>query len=234
MIAIVNSSISDKALITLKKYSDVILFSTMGITYDAISNHPDIFICQDNNMFIVAPNTPNEYFKLFDNHNIRFKIGVTKIGNKYPNTSHYNAVFTEKHLIHNHKYSDKEILSQLSSRQIISVNQSYTRCNLLPLNDGSFITSDKGIEKHLKKHNIECLHIAPDEIQLSGFSNGFFGGACGYYKNHIFLNGKLKYLKSGSNIKAFLESKDIDLVELYDGPVTDIGSILFINTSSNL
>lgn len=234
MLAIVNSSISDKALVTLKKHSDIILFSTAGITYDAISNHPDIFICQDNNILIVAPNTPSKFFKIFEDNNIIYKVGVTDVGNKYPFTAHYNAVFTEKYLIHNKKYSDKEIYNRLHSRQIINVNQSYTRCNLLALGDGSFITSDKGIEKQLQKHNIECLYIAPDEIQLSSFDNGFFGGACGYLDNKIFLNGNLSYLKSGTTIKAFLKSKCIDLVELYDGPVIDIGSIILINTSSNL
>ena len=45
----------------LKKYTDEFFeFSSNSITYNSISCHPDIFIYQDANKLVLAPNSPKD------------------------------------------------------------------------------------------------------------------------------------------------------------------------------
>ena len=63
---IVSNAIPEKAKKILSDYGELIEFTTKNITYSSISNHPDIFFCKVKDCLIVAPNTPNHYFKLFN------------------------------------------------------------------------------------------------------------------------------------------------------------------------
>ena len=59
MFAIIDSRSSARVITTLKEYvKDVFAFQTNGLTYDSISGHPDIFIYQDKDHLVVAPNAP--------------------------------------------------------------------------------------------------------------------------------------------------------------------------------
>lgn len=149
------------------------------------------------------------------------------VGKKYPHTAHYNAVVTDTFLIHNPKYTEPTILSECSSLELIEVKQAYTRCNVLALPNDRFITSDKGIEKALQRKGLEVLYTDPKGILLPGFKNGFFGGACGIYNQQVFFIGKLDHFPEGENVRDFLEGYEI--IELYDGPLFDGGSILFLD-----
>ncbi len=227
MVAIVNRILSLEALKTLENYAEPLLFSTSGITYKAIAGHPDIFFCQNNDRLIVAPNTPYIYIEQFLENDIDFSIGFVLVGNQYPQTSHYNAVITDEYVVHNSKYTDKVISEMNTNKKFIDVKQGYTRCNLLPVGD-AFITSDRGIEKQLLSENILCLFVNSDDILLPGFKHGFFPGACGVIHNNIIINGNLSYLPDGNEIKEFALQQEYTITELHDGPVMDIGSIIFV------
>ncbi|MBQ5688902.1 MAG: hypothetical protein IIV21_02970, partial [Bacteroidales bacterium] len=74
---------------------------------------------------------------------IKLTEGKKEVGKKYPETVPYNAVGIGNTLIHNLKHTDSTILSLYENH--IHVNQGYTRCNLVALNENCFITSDEGI-----------------------------------------------------------------------------------------
>ena len=223
---ITNNILPQSAISKLKNYGDVILLETEGIVYDAISKHPDIFFCPLGEELIVAPNLPEIYKNILSKKKISFQEGNKTLGKRYPLTAFYNAVTTENYLIGNTKVMDKAILEKAENRKVIHVNQAYTRCNLLPLSDKKFITSDKGIEKELKKNNLDVLFVNPEGIILDGFKNGFFGGCCGISGNRVFIAGSLNHFPEGEKVKDFLS--DMEIIELYDGPLLDVGSILFI------
>jgi hypothetical protein len=61
MLIIVDHKISQRAKEKLSQYGDLVELRTEGITYPAISGHPDIFFCQSADKLIVAPNLPEEY-----------------------------------------------------------------------------------------------------------------------------------------------------------------------------
>jgi len=226
---IYNKNIPKEAQKRLERFGNVLYFETKGITYPAISNHPDVFMCLIVNELIIAPNTPNEFKNLFTNNNIKFTEGGKIIGNNYPKTAGYNAVVTDNYLIHNLKITDPKILELCADKQAVHVNQAYARCNLLPLKDDSFITSDKGIYNTLISKKINVLLVKPQDIILTGFDYGFFGGACGVYKNTVFIVGSLNKYNDGEKVRAFLINMGYEIIELYDGPLFDCGSLVIVD-----
>ncbi|MEI6696192.1 MAG: DUF6873 family GME fold protein [Bacteroidota bacterium] len=231
MYIVIDSKIPSEAKDNLSQYGQLIEFKPHSITYDAISSHPDIFLCQTPENIILAPNTPLEIIHKFQNNQLNFIFGKRAVGQQYPQTSFYNAVVTDSFLIHNTKNTDDKIIELSSGKKIISVNQGYTRCNLVSLNDSSFITSDKGIYNQLQiQENISVLYVNPEKIRLPGHKNGFFGGCCGVYGQQLFIIGNINEMEEGSSIRIFAEKVGIQIIELYDGVLYDGGSIFFIDS----
>jgi hypothetical protein len=212
----------------LSVFGEVLFLETRGITYDAISGHPDIFITQTAQKLIVAPNIPIEFQYILQNKNIQFQIGSKAIGSTYPETSYYNALADDDILLHNLEYTDSVILNSCTNLHQISVNQSYTRCNCISLGNNSYITSDKGIEKTLLFHGFEVLFINPEQIVLEGFSHGFIGGCCGIYENTMLICGNPDFIQQGNALREFVKSRGFNIHELYDGPFIDIGSLIIV------
>ena len=224
---IVSKDIPVEALHNLQDLDDVILFETNGITYKAVSNHPDIFICKGVDKVVVAPNIPEKYYKIIDESANVIK-GEKEVKNRYPYSAVYNAVITEKYIIHSKKITDNKIKETFPNHEIINVKQGYTRCSLLALDDKNYLTSDNGILKVLKEYGFNVLYVEPGEILLPGFKNGFFGGTAGMLGDKVLLTGSLKYINGGEEVKHFIKSAGFDLLELYDGPLFDGGSIISI------
>jgi hypothetical protein len=235
MLIIVDHKISEAAKEKLSIYGELLELKTEGIAYPAISGHPDIFICQSLDKLIVAPNLPEEFIAILKKTNPDVITGEFPVGNEYPATARYNAVATKNYLIHNFRHTDFMITRALEDLQPVHVDQGYCRCNLLPLKDDHFITSDAGIFKvlmglHPKGWSPEgrYLLVSPQDILLEGFPNGFFGGCCGVLEDKVFINGILEDYEDGEKVRDFLWGLDYEIIELKDGPLVDTGSIFFI------
>jgi hypothetical protein len=149
MLIIIDNKISQAAKNKLSAYGELMELKTEGITYPAISGHPDIFFCQAPGQLIVAPNLPEPYFSQLRMHGIDFITGELPVGPEYPSSAGYNAVATDRLLIHNFRHTDFMITRTLEDLHPVHVDQGYCRCNLLALKEGHFITSDQGIYKVL-------------------------------------------------------------------------------------
>ncbi len=228
MFILADNRIPAQAKEKLSGYGEIIPFSTDGITYEAISGHPDIFFCQVNDQLIVAPNLPDQYKDHLTKNSISFIEGELPVENKYPGTSRYNIVATEKYLIHNFRYTDSVVTNTGDDLDLIHSGQGYTRCNLLPLKNDHFITSDQGIHRVLNGYKLDNFYVEPNEILLPGMKHGFFGGACGIFKDNVFIIGSLSNIKNGNALKKYINKLNYQIVELYDGPLYDGGSIFFI------
>jgi hypothetical protein len=232
MLIIVDKRMPDGAKRNLRKYGELIEFATSGITYEAISGHPDIFFCQTPAGLVVAPNTPGHYLALLKENGISYRMGESGVNGKYPGTAGYNAVVNGHTIIHNTALTDQAIpdfLQKNSADNVIhyiNVKQGYTRCNLLQLNGNHFLTSDKGIESTLKENGSNVLYVSPQGILLPGFNHGFFGGCCGFWQNNLFIAGSLDLIQEAKKVREFVQSLDISIIELYDGPLYDVGGIL--------
>lgn len=230
MLIIIDARIPETAIERLKEYGTVFQLESFGTVYPSISGHPDIFMFQMEDIVIIAPNAPKSLIDALKQHRITFLKGKEKLGGKFPETSYYNAVSTPQYLIHKQEHTTSCILRHSSNKKFISVSQAYTRCNLLALPDGSFITSDKGIEKALKQEGMEVHYFIPNDVVLNGQDHGFLPGACGIFDNKVFFIGSLSQYTEGARLKELLESKGLSIEELYQGPMIDGGGIFFLNS----
>lgn len=212
----------------LADFDTLIEICTEKITYTAISGHPDIFCCPVGDAIVVSPALPSKYTDIFTDNGINWEYGIKPNTFNYPESAIYNAVVTDNLLIHNLLITDPVIKKTSETRKQIHVNQGYTRCNLLPLPGDIFITSDKGIFSVLTHEGFEILYVNPHGILLEGFPNGFIGGVCGVKENNVFIAGNLLAYEEGQKIQNFLFLHSLTPVELYDGPLIDGGSIIFI------
>lgn len=212
-----------------------------GTTYDPVNTHPDIFMCR---------------LGVWENVEL-FPGNPEELVPKYPGNIIYNAICTGKYFVHNLKYTDSELLAYAESWKgsgcgsdegvlpsggltFVDVPQGYTRCCCLPVDDTSFITSDRGIEKALTAAGADVLLIDKGHIQLPGFDYGFIGGCAGHIiasstitdeipetiKPTLVFNGDLSAHPDYNKITAFINERGIDIAYFEDYPLTDIGSII--------
>lgn len=214
----------------LAAFGNIVEFATEGITYEAISGHPDIFFCPTPAGLIVAPNLPEKYFRILDQNSINYIKGSLPVGSEYPETARYNSLVTDKYIIQNPAISEPVIHDLNMNPETIHVKQGYVRCNLIALPNDSFITSDRGIEKSLHQHKLEVLFVSPSNVKLEGFGNGFLGGACGLHGNTLFICGSLEHLQEQAQVESFIERAGVSIIELSDGQPVDVGTILFLIT----
>lgn len=212
----------------LERHGKLLPFSSTGITYGAISGHPDVFLCQVNNQWIAAPNLPVESLKKLEQNGIPLIFGSLPVGEKFPESVRYNAVINSSSIIHRTKYTDKVVLKHTKELKTIDVKQAYTRCSLLVIKENHFLTSDQNIFKTLSGHGWKGLYIDPAPIQLPGLQHGLIGGCCGVWNQTLFVTGHLDSLPEGTAIRQLIKAVGYQLVELHKGPLIDGGSILFL------
>jgi hypothetical protein len=224
---IADSQMPLAARLALQKTGEVLFLEKQDFLYDSIASHPDIFFCQINNQLVVADNIPEHWENWLQKNGIQYIKGKKELGKKYPETALYNAVATSEFFLHNLKYTDQSVMDLAGRLNKIHVNQAYTRCNLISLNENSFLTSDRGIEKQLLLIGKKVLFILPDQILLSGQAYGFIGGCCGIFENVLYVCGSIQFLKEAKEIKNFADNCSVMIKELYNGPLTDVGSMMF-------
>lgn len=227
MYMIADARLPAQALKVLQGYGKLLTLATRHHTYESISGHPDVFFCQMPDKLVCAPNAPEDIFAELIKAGIRTEKGKHPVSSQYPGSAAYNAFTNDAFFVHNTRYSDPLLLTHSSTLQTIHVNQGYTRCNLAEAG-GLFMTSDKGIEKVLKQNGLDVFFIDPDPIRLPGEQHGFFGGCTGNWHQVLFLTGSCSHFQEGDDLKAELNRRGIKIIELYDGPLFDAGSILCI------
>lgn len=209
----------------LKKLGNVHFLNDSVSVYKSISSHADIFLCGYGTKLVAAPSVFSEIKELLSPMGYEIYKGKQEPGKSYPQSAIYNAVITENHIIHNTKISDPVVLEVFSEKNILHVNQGYTRCNLIEISKGKFLTSDKGIELKLLSLGYRILYIDPQEVILKGQKHGFFPGACGKYNNQLLVAGDVDSLSYSEKLLEFIAPDAIEVITLFKGRITDIGSI---------
>jgi len=229
MIAIIDSRSSEQAINRLMDYvTDVYTFQTNGITSNSISGHPDIFLYQDKDHLIVAPNSPVDLFIFLDNNNIKYTKGCREVGHELDDHVQYNCLSTSEFFIHKSGYTDSTILEINKYKEFVQLPQAYARCSLVHLCENNFLTSDRGIEKVLLQRGLSCFYFNPEEITIKDHKNGLIGGAVGMLGNKIFFNGNIELHADGLRLKEHLLNLNFEIVNLSDEHLYDGGCIFFV------
>ena len=236
VVIIASSLMPEPAKESLLKMGPVTWLEPSDQAYPSISSHPDIFFfCHNERHCKSVICAENVHIDLPEN--IMVVKGGKLVGNKYPETCHYNAVGIGNILIHKLLHTDSSILEaygQMWTKSVqLNVNQGYTRCNLLALNETNYITSDFGIKKVLEENGFNVFYVDPHQIALPGHDHGFFPGCCGLVDDYLVVCGSLKHLKECKELKKFIRRNNMKIIELYDGELIDVGSIFFIQNQKN-
>ncbi len=233
---IASSTMPSEARENLSKLGEVLWLEPSDKAYPSISSHPDIFFfCYNERCCDTVICAKNVHINFPEG--IMKEIGMKNVGNAYPETVPYNAVGIGNILIHNLNYTDEKILDlyrKISTKSVqLNVNQGYTRCNLLALDERNFITSDFGIKRVLEDNGCNVFYVDPHQVTLPGHDYGFFPGCCGLVDDCVVVCGSLKHLKECKELKKFIRRNNMRIIELYDGELVDVGSIFFIQNQKN-
>ncbi len=213
----------------LSEFGSLYLSTIVGTEDKSISTHPDLQIhFVTDNMAFCSPDTIEHYTKILPK-NIKLKAGCSNVGGTYPSSCAYNIARIGNIIICNTECADKAIMDfyKETDKEIINVKQGYSKCNICPISDTSFITEDRGIhnsiqkDKHLTSHLIEV-----GSVSLDGFKYGFIGGATGVFDNKILFCGKIPDGETGSKIHDIIYKENMEYVELSDDKLQDFGSII--------
>lgn len=199
------------------------------LLYEAISGHPDILVhLISNKQVIVHKDIDFNFIQLLKNLNLEIHYSLDSLKDTYPYDIILNAVNLKDYFIHNLKFTDKNLLNNLSKKKLINVNQGYTKCSTAIIKDNAIITSDTSIYQALKNEPIDVLLLPSGDIILPGLNYGFIGGTCGKVDDKIVFYGTLEKYKYGDLVLDFLKKHQMIPFYLSDTPLIDRGSILFL------
>lgn len=202
--------------------------------------HADMQCIYYNKGKIYISNSGNAYNAIFvkKSTNIGIKINTTNktLNPKYPGNILFNHVILNNDIICNIKYTERNVLKYCEKQnfRIINVNQGYTKCSIAVVNDDAIITSDNGIFYTCKKYGFDVLKIQPGYVMLPNYNYGFIGGCCGKLSHDtLAFTGKISEHPDYKKIKAFLHNYRINILELSNKPLLDIGSIIPVTQESD-
>lgn len=230
MYAIIDKRCSSEIKNNLLKYVDGIFeFSSQNTTYNSISGHPDIFMFQDGEKLIIAPNSPNDFIQFLNDKEIKYSIGITEVDETLENSSKYNCFANGKYFFCKPNIPDHSIVNYCDDKKEIRLPQAYVRCSMFGINESQIITSDKGVIKSLEKNKIDYFYLDPSEIQISDHKNGFIGGTMGRLNSEIYFLGNIFKHSDGNKLHNYITSKGLEVNCLGSDFLYDGGGIFFIS-----
>lgn len=223
---IVDYRIGRESVETFNKLGINIIYSTpVKVFYESVNGHPDMQIHHLGGNRFVCIKEVYDYYKKHLPAGASLICCAENIGGKYPYDVLCNAAALGCAVVCNAKYSAAEIISQYE--RVINVKQGYAKCSVAIVSENAAITADTAIAKAMTENGIDVLRINEGEIALDKMSYGFIGGACGLVSNDILaVNGNIKGHSSYADIQAFCKKYGVEILELNDKPVYDIGSII--------
>lgn len=193
-----------------------------------IQNHADLAVCPLSTTELLLSKGQEQLKTTL----ISFGYNVTTIDeeltSEYPNDVLLNCVVVGKHIFYNPKSVSEKIRDFIENSRLIevAVRQGYTKCSIAPVTIDSFITDDISIGSRGAEFGFDVLVINKGDIKLQNFDYGFIGGATGKIsEDKMLITGNAEKLSDCDRIKSFLYKHDVELIELTDGCVEDIGSI---------
>lgn len=210
---------------------EVLIVPPFKLLYDAVCGHPDMLLnIIDNNTIVVHKEMDSNFIEKLKKYNYEILYSENDLKSKYPYDIILNAVNLENLFVHNTKYTDNILLSNVWHKKITSVSQGYTKCSTAIVNSNAVMTSDLGIAKALSNENIDVLLLPPGDILLPSLNYGFIGGCCGLLeKGLIAFYGDLNNYSFKDEVYKFLRKHKVEPICLSKGKLIDRGSIFTIN-----
>ncbi len=226
-----DSRISEKCKKSLEKYGyKLILVPLVSFLPVPVCAHPDMLMTEIFGEWVIDSSV-NNLFAVIKNKIIYNREETGKENNvvlQYPQDVSLNCVNIGNKLICNTKTVCRQILdiAQNKNLTIIPVNQGYTKCSVVKVNDNSIITEDVSIAKACESFGVDVLLLRDKVVKLDGYSCGFIGGCSGLLKNNnLVFSGNIQLHPQYKSIYNFCKTRDVEVVSLSDEPLYDVGSI---------
>jgi len=203
--------------------------------YPEISSHVDIFACKVKDKIIVEKSAYKMLKNKLNNDENILISGEKMISYDYPNDIKYNVCIVGNKAIHNFKYTDSKIISELNKNnfELINVKQGYSNCSISVIDEKSIILSDRGLYNNLKNSGLDILFLdyIPniklfDENGEYSQKNGFIGGAISRIGDNIVVFGDIDKIDYYCNIRKFIESRNLKIIDFEGLDVIDYGGVI--------
>ena len=203
--------------------------------YPEISSHVDIFACKVKDKIIIEKSAYKMLKNKLNNDENILISGETMISYDYPNDIKYNVCIVGNKAIHNFKYTDSKIISELNKNnfELINVKQGYSNCSISVIDEKSIILSDRGLYNNLKNSGLDILFLdyIPniklfDENGEYSQKNGFIGGAISRIGDNIVVFGDIDKIDYYCNIRKFIESRNLKIIDFEGLDVIDYGGVI--------
>ncbi|MBQ4071488.1 MAG: hypothetical protein IJD51_03640 [Clostridia bacterium] len=235
-IAIVDTRVSDECERRLRGYGYEVLRAPAFSRLSApLASHPDMLMFYHGGKIITSADYNAEAEALFSD--IRYlcpRVSVCFVdevqGESYPRDAIFNAL-----VIGNRLFARCESVCRAVTEyarecglEVINVNQGYPACCALPLGSDSAITADKGLYRAFISHGVDATLIENGDILLPPYEYGFIGGAAGVHRGRVFFLGDVRTHRCADVILGAIERAGLVAVSLGDGPLSDLGRIIFV------
>ena len=210
-----------------KRGMTVIKSKPVSELYEAVKGHPDMQLhTLPDGRVLCAP----QVYEYYAAAGVDAVCGSVPLGGKYPSDIAYNAAAVGNYLICNAKHTAPEIIKayEAAGREIIDVKQGYAKCSVAVISDSAIITADSGIYEAVRG-KVDALKIHEGHIRLDTLPYGFIGGCTGLIDDGtLAVNGSLAAHPDGGRIADFCAAHGVEVTELNDGELQDIGTIYLI------
>lgn len=199
--------------------------------YDSIKCHPDIQIHPiDDKKILVVKNLIDQYKQKLKGYDLEIISTEECFQESFPKYLGLNIGRVSKYYIHNEALTDQKAKKILEEENIenIKVKQGYSKCSTLTIGENIIITTDRGIERELKKKKDLVVHyISPKGIKLKGMEYGFIGG-CGVMINYkeLLLTGNTQSMQDNKDFHQILNKYGINVIYLSNEGINDIGGFI--------
>jgi len=231
-LAVVDCRISDASSRSLERLGVKLLrIPAHKALYGAVCSHPDMLLHHiGGNLIVYAPGTYAGLLAALGYCGFSLIQGEKALTGAYPGDIAYNVARVGKYYFHNLRYTDPVIVRHMDRLGVepVHVEQGYAKCSILPVDENSIVTTDVGIARVAEKKGFDVLLLkCGSSIRLDGLNYGFIGGACAMISPvDCAVNGSLQKLNDSERFISFLSKKNINIKELSNYDVTDIGSII--------
>lgn len=197
---------------------------------DGISSHPDMTFCHlGGNKCVVAKEAYEYYKEYLSPYGIEIIKGKNEIKKEYPYDISLNCVIINNILFHKLKYTDDAITEYCKKNNIkfVNVNQGYTKCSTLIVDEKSVITCDEKLYEIYLENGIAALYVSNQNIEINGFDHGFIGGCGGKVsKDKIGFFGELEKYDDFKKVRDFLKERNVEYINLGKGMLKDYGTLI--------
>ena len=211
----------------LKSRGIEILYSSENTLVDeAVSKHADLSVLYLGMGRIIVDKWQRELISQLRKSGLSVTETVNRVEGLYPNDCILNHAVVGSRIIGKSKNFDDSVKKASSDFDVISVNQGYCKCSVLPVDSNSIITDDESIARNSREKGLNCLLINKGDVFLEGHEYGFIGGASGKIsKEEVMFFGDITKHRDYGKIEQFIFERGIKIVS-FDFPLTDFGGII--------